>query len=150
MAVAINLYNHTPRLLVGQEIDLTSVKIILLNSSGTFNAAHTTLDQVAGANTPPRANEVSGNGWTTGGIALANVTVTTVTTNDGKLDADDVIVTATGGSIGPARYAVAFDDSHANKVPIFHVDFDQNETAGEDTDFRIVWNADGIIPLTYA
>jgi hypothetical protein len=142
MAVTISRYNHTVKKLLNKEIDYTTLKMMLLNNSATFTAADTTLDQVAGANTPPRANEVSGNGWTTGGIALASVAVTVVATNDAMIDADDISVTAAGGSIGPAYKAVIYDDT--GDVPLWFIDFGQVEEAGETTDFKFSFNASGI------
>mgnify|MGYP000205017885 CR=1 FL=1 len=142
MAVTISRYNHTVKKLLNKEIDYTTLKMMLLNNSATFTATNTTLDQVAGANTPPRANEVSGNGWTTGGIALASVTVAIATTNDANIDATDISVTATGGSIGPAYKAVIYDDT--GDVPLWFIDFGQVEEAGETTDFKFIFNAAGI------
>lgn len=142
MAVTISRYNHTVKKLLNKEVDYTTLKMMLLSNSATYTATDTTLDQVAGANTPPRANEVSGNGWTTGGEALANVAITIVTTNDAKLDADDITKTATGGNIGPARKAVIYDDT--GDVPLWFIDFGQDEEAGETTDFKFIFNAAGI------
>jgi hypothetical protein len=95
------------------------------------------------------AYQVSGNGWTAGGITLSSVAVTTVTTNDAKLDADDISVTASGGSIGPAYKAVLYDDTDASDFPIAFIDFDGAQEAGDTTDFKIIWNASGIITFTY-
>jgi hypothetical protein len=146
MAVTITLYNHTVKKLVNEEFDLSTLKVMLLNATAeaAFSAAHTTLAQVAGAS---NVNEVSGNGWTTGGIALANAAVSIVTTNDAKLDADDISVTASGGSIGPAEAAVIYDDT--GDVPLAFIDFDGTQEAGVGTDFKIIWNASGIITFTY-
>lgn len=146
MAVTISPYNNVLKKFINKEFDLANLKLMLLNNSATFTAADTTVDAVAGANTPPRANEVSGNGWTTGGLALSNVAVTVVTTNDAKLDADDVVATATGGAIGPAYKALLYDAT--NNVPIAFIDFGGALTAGQDTEFKVVWNASGIYSFT--
>lgn len=148
MAVSFYAYNHTPRLIANQEVAVASLKVMLLSASAAYTAANTTLDQVAGVNTPPRANEVSGNGWTAGGMALANEAWTTVTTNDTKFDATDLSVTASGGDIGPARYAVVFDDAHASKAPLYFVDFGESRTAGDGTPFVFVWHADGLAVIS--
>ncbi len=148
MAVTVNLYNNATKRLVNKEVTFTTLKLMLLSNLASFTASHTTLDQVAGAG-PTRANEVYGNGWTQGGMTLASVAVTTVTTNDAMLDANDVTVTATGGAIGPAYAAVLYDDTDSNKAPLLYVDFGQAQTAGQDTDFKVVWNASGLISFTY-
>lgn len=146
MAVTISLYNNTVKRLLNKEVTYTTLKLMLLNNTASFTAANTTLSQVSNAG----AYEVSGNGWAAGGQTLANVAVTVVTINDAKLDADDVIVTATGGAIGPAYKAVLYDDTDASDAPLAFIDFGQVEEAGQDTDFRVVWNASGILTLTYA
>ena len=146
MAVTISRYNHTAKLLLNKEITYTTLKCMLLDSNAVFNAADTLLsDVLAGA-----ATEVSGNGWTAGGETLASVAVTTVTTNDAMLDAADITVTATGGSIGPASAAVIYDDSMASPLdaPLWYIDFGGAEQAGVGTDFKITFNASGIAQIT--
>lgn len=142
MAVTISRYNHTVKKLLNKEVTYTTLKMMLLSNSATFTAANTTVDQVAGVNTPPRANEVSGNGWTTGGITLSNVTVAIATTNDANIDADDISVTASGGSIGPAYKALIYDAT--GNIPLWFIDFGQVEEAGDTTDFKFIFNAAGI------
>ena len=145
MAVTISLYNTAVKRLVNKEITYTTIKCMLLNNSATFTAADAALTTVTNAG----AYQVSGYGWTAGGITLSNVAVTTVTTNDAKLDADDISVTASGGSIGPAYKAVLYDDTDASDFPIAFIDFDGAQEAGDTTDFKIIWNASGIITFTY-
>lgn len=140
MAVTITLYNHATKLLANKEVDLTALKVMLLNTSGAFDATDTDITDVS-------TNEVDGSGWTTGGETLANVAVTTVSTNDAKLDADDVEVTATGGAIGPAEYAVIYDSASGDLIAF--IDFDGAKEAGETTPFKIVWSANGIVTFTY-
>lgn len=146
MAVTISLYNNATKRLANKEITLTTLKAMLLNNTATFDGANATLAAVAGAG---NTKQVSGNGWTAGGVTLTNVAVTTVTTNDAKLDADDVVVTATGGPIGPAYACVVYDDTDVNDAPLFYIDFGSAQTAGDTTDFKIVWHTDGIITFTY-
>lgn len=147
MAVTITRYNHTLTLKNMGEIDYTSLKVMLLDDGASFDPTDDTLEDVAGE---ANANEVSGSGWAAGGVALASVAWSTVAadgdsiTNDSMLDADDVSITATGGSIGPAHAAVIYDDSHEDDVPLFFIDFGEPQEAGQDTDFKIVWNANGI------
>lgn len=148
MAVTILHYNHTRKLVANGEVDIANLKAMLLNddSVALFDPTDTSIDQVAGVDTPPRANEVSGNGWTAGGEALASAAVTTVNTDEAKLDAPDIAVTATGGAIGPAESLVIWDAT--NGFPLYFVDFGQAETAGETTDFKVVWNGSGIATWT--
>jgi hypothetical protein len=143
MAVTMSLYDHTVKLLVNKEVTLTTLKVKLLDATATFTASQTTVASVDGSG----AKEVSGNGWTSGGLTLANVAVTQVTTNDAMLDADDVSQTASGGSIGPA-YAALVYDSTSNK-PLIYIDFGAAQSAGSTTDFKIVWDASGLIKFSY-
>jgi hypothetical protein len=143
MAVTISLYNHTAkRFASGENAEGDTYKVKLLTAA-TFNATHTTLAGTGGTEV------ANGNGYTTGGATLANVAVTTVTTNDAKFDADDVTWSASGGSIA-AAYAIVYNDTDTDDPPVAFINFDGTETAGDGTDFKIVWNASGIFTFTVA
>jgi hypothetical protein len=51
----------------------------------------------------------AGNGYTAGGTATTMTTSTSAGT--AKVTASDVVFTAAGGTIGPFRYAVVYDDT---------------------------------------
>lgn len=141
MAVTISQYNQTAKLLLNKEVDFTHLKVELLNATATFSAAHTLKTNVDNAG----AYQVSGNGWASGGQAIAGVAATTVDTNDAMLDATDVDVLAAGGTIGPA-YAAFIYETDNNKV-LWYIDFGQAEAAGDTTQFKIVWHANGIVRI---
>ena len=142
MAITTTLYNHTTKLFANSEVSLVDLKVMLLddNAAALFDATDTDMTGLTAA-------EVSGFGWTSGGEPIASAAVTTTTTNDAKLDGDDISVTATGGQIGPAKSLVIFDDNSSK--PLGFVDFGQDEAAGDTTDFKIAWNAAGILTWTY-
>ena len=143
MAVTISLYNHTARLFAaGENLETNTYKVKLF-ASATFDAVDATLGDVAGTEAS------TGTGYTAGGQTLANVAVTTVTTNGARFDADDVVWTATGGPITAAA-AVLYNDSLAGGPPLAFIDFGGTESAGDTTDFKIVWNASGIFTVTVA
>jgi hypothetical protein len=143
VAVTISLYNHTAkRFAEGSNASSDTYKVKLLTVA-TFDATHTTLAATGGTET------TGGTGYTAGGATLANVAVTTVTTNDAKFDADDVTWTASGGSID-ASYAILYNDTDADDPPVAFIDFGGSESAGSGTDFLIVWNASGIFTWTVA
>lgn len=145
MAVTITLYDHTAkRFAEGTNASGDTYKLKLY-SALTPSAAHTTLALVDAAGT----EATTGTGYTAGGQALANVAVTTVTTNDAKFDADDVTWTASGGSIA-AAYGVIYNDTDANDPPVAYIDFGGTQTAGDGTDFLVSWNASGIVTFTVA
>lgn len=143
MAISISLYNHTAKLFAdGSNAAGDTYKVKLL-SAATFDASHTTLAATGGT------EATAGTGYTSGGQALSNVAVTTVTTNDAKFDADDLTWTASGGSID-ASYAIIYNDTDTDDPPLAFIDFDGAQSAGDGTDFKIVWNASGIFTFTVA
>lgn len=134
--------------LIGQafakEIDFLSdtIKVALVGSGYTPNQdTHDYWDDVS-------ANEVTGTGYTAGGITLANKTVGyNAGTNVTKFDADDVSWTA---STITARYAVIYNDTPASasdKSLIAYVDFGSNQSSTNGT-FALVWDAAGIFTTT--
>lgn len=147
MAVTISQYDLVSKLLLNKEVNFATLKVMLLDGTGTFTAANVSVDDVAGAASPTRAKEVSGNGWPEGGPTLTNVAVTVATTNDAMLDADDVVEVATGGDIGPAENALVYDSTTGNAL--WHISFGQPQKAGDTTEFKIVWNDLGLLQAVY-
>lgn len=143
MAVTISLYNHTTRLFTDGSGAVGDTYKLALYTAATFNAADTTLAGVT------KTEATAGTGYTAGGQALTGVTVTTVTTNDAKFDANDVVWTASGGSI-TASYAILYNDTDANDPPLAFIDFGGSQSAGDTTDFKAVWSASGIFTFTVA
>lgn len=143
MAVTISLYNHTAKLFAEGSNAAGDTYKVKLYSAATFDATDTTLAGVGGT------EATTGTGYTAGGATLASVAVTTVTTNDAKFDADDVTWTASGGPI-TASYAVIYNDSDTDDPPLAFIDFDGSQSAGDGTEFKIVWNANGIFTFTVA
>lgn len=141
MPVSVSLYNHTAaRFASGANASSDTYKVMLCTSA-TFTAADTTLAGIT------KTEVANGNGYITGGATLANVAVTTVTTNDAKFDADDAVWTASGGAI-TASYGILYNDTDASDPPVAFIDFGGSESAGDGTDFKIVWNANGIFTFT--
>lgn len=143
MAVTISLYNHTAKLFAEGSNAAADTYKLKLYSAATFDATNTTLVGVTGTET------TTATGYTAGGQALANVAVTTTTTNDAKFDADDVTWTASGGSID-AAYAIIYNDTDVNDPHIAFIDFGGTQSAGDGTDFKVVWNVNGIFTFTVA
>lgn len=143
MPVTISLYNHTAKLFAdGSNAAGDTYKVKLL-SAGTFNATHATLAATGGTEAD------AGTGYTAGGATLSGVTVSTVTTNDAAFDANDVTWSASGGSVSGVS-AILYNDTDTNKPPVAYIDFGGTESAGDGTDFKIVWNASGIFTFTVA
>ena len=146
MAVTITAYDQFMEFVGdgGIDLDTDDLKAELYNSTHTFTATNTARADVS-ANALATAF-----GYTNPGQSLASV-VWNTTAGVQKLDAADVVWTASGGAIGPARYCILFDED--STVPsadllMFSIDFGQDETAGDGTDFRITWNVGGIFTIT--
>lgn len=139
----VRIYNHTAqRFASGANAVGDSYRLKLLTAA-TFDATHTTLAATGGTEV------ANGNGYTTGGATLAGVAVTTVTTNDAMFDANDVSWTASGGAI-TASFGILYNDSDADDPPLCLIDFEGSQSAGDGTEFRVAWNANGIFTFTVA
>lgn len=143
MAITISLYNHTARRFASGANAAGDTYKVMLCTAATFDAANTTLDGIT------KTEVANANGYTTGGLALTNVSVDTVTTNDARFDADNADWTATGGSI-TASFAILYNDTDADDPPVAFIDFDGSQSAGSGTLFRVEWDASGIFTWTVA
>lgn len=145
MAASFTFYNSFKEYMADGTIDLDThtFKLLLTSSSYTPNAStHTVKADVT--------NELStANGYTAGGATLTTVTWNrsggTVT-----FDADNVVWTASGGSI-VARYAVLYSDTAASKELVGYVLLDTTPadvTTTSGNTLTIAWNASGIFTLS--
>lgn len=137
MPITITPYNHTAKLISEGVIEPADTFKVALYTAATFNAANTTLAGVT------KTEVANGNGYTTGGQALSGVTVTTVATSGSKFDADDLAWAASGADL-TASFAIVYDDTETGDPPLFFIDFGGTKTAGDGTDFKLIWNASGI------
>jgi len=119
------------------DLDTDTIKVMLTTSTYTPNQdTHDFVDDIT--------NEVSSGGYTAGGAALANKTMTQDDTNNwAKFDADDVTWTNVTFS---ARYAVIYKytGTPSTSPLIACIDFgsDQSPSAAN---FTIQWSANGIM-----
>jgi hypothetical protein len=143
--MASKLYGNFLLKALNKEVDFDSdtIKVALLTSSYTPNQdTHDYFNDVS-------SNEVTGTGYTAGGITLASKTATYDSgTNVIVLDAADVTWSA---STITARYAVVYDSTGtaSTSALIGYVDFgsDQSSTNGN---FTITWDSTGIVRITVA
>lgn len=114
-AGTFTLYNSVAELIADGTIDLDShtFKLVLLTSSYTPSLAHDEYADISGSEV------ANANGYTTGGATLASVTWGQ-TSGVATFDSDNVVWTATGGSI-TARYAALYDDTSTNDKLIGYV-----------------------------
>jgi hypothetical protein len=92
----------------------------------------------------------AGNGYTAGGTALANVSWAETSAGSGtwRFSADDTVFTASGGSIGPFRYIILYDDTHASDLLVGYLDFGSEVTVTDGNTFTIDVGANGIFELS--
>ena len=137
------LYNSFKRDVQNGAIDMDTdtIKVMLVTSTYSPNIdTHTKRSDIT--------NEVSGTGYTAGGAALANKTVTADNTNDrGVFDADDTSwTTATITARGAVLYKSRGGAASADEL-ICYVDFTSDYTSTAGT-FLITWSSSGIIYLS--
>jgi hypothetical protein len=126
------------------DLDSDTIKVALVTSSYTPDQDGDEFFDNAGDGHSAIDDEVSGTGYTQGGVALANKAVTQDNTdNEGVFDADDVEWTT---ATITARAAVIYKDTGTDTTSplIRYHDFgsDQSTTG---TTFKITWAAEGIL-----
>lgn len=90
----------------------------------------------------------AGNGYAAGGSAAASPAYSQ-TAGVGKLTATDVVFTAAGGSIGPFRYAVLYDDTATNDDLIGFWDYGSSITLATGETFTVDFDgSNGILQIT--
>lgn len=114
-----------------------TLKIALTNTAP--NATDGTLSQIT---------QISGtNGYTTGGTA-ATISSSAQTSGTYKLVLADVVFTASGGSVGPFRYAVLYNDTAASDQLISYWDYGSSITLANTETFTVDFSAStGVLTL---
>lgn len=121
MATYNKFYDFTEQLLRGNhDFDNHTFKLMLTNGA-----------PVAGNTVKADITEIAaGNGYVAGGVTLS-LTITEVS-GVATLRANEVTFQASGGSIGPFRYAVIYNDTTAGKPLVAW--FDYGQTTLQDTE----------------
>lgn len=134
--MASGIYNRFKANLMNKEIDLEgdTIKVALLDDSHSFTATDNVWADVS-------ANEISGTGYSAGGVELAGKSVTQAATT--KWDGTDSSWTTASFS---AWFAVVYDNTMTNDDLIMCLDFGGEQAVVTGT-FTIQWHADGIITL---
>ena len=89
----------------------------------------------------------AGNGYTAGGTA-ATISSSAQTSGTYKLVLADVVFTASGGSIGPFRYAVLYNDTATNDELIGFWDYGSSLTLANGETFTVDFDATtGVLTL---
>ena len=132
-------YTHIHKLFCGgASWSGNEIKLALVSSGYTFDAAHTLFSQASSYEL------TAGDGYTTGGVALSGKTASNT-----ALDADDVVFIALNKTFrGGILYFNGTIDTLVNPV-IYYLLF--NTTPADITvptvDSNVIWNSGGIITL---
>ncbi len=113
-----------------------------------FNLGSDTLKVLLTNSAPAAANGVksdlteisAGSGYTAGG-ATASISSSAQTSGTYKLVLGDVTITASGGSIGPFRYAVLYDDTAASDQLIGFWDYGSSITLADGESITVDFDA---------
>ncbi len=114
-----------------------TLKVMLTNTApDVTDTQKTDLTEISG-----------GNGYTAGGHALTQ-TASAQASGTYKLTIQDITITASGGSIGPFRYAVIYNDTATNDELIAFYDYGSNLTLSDTDTFPIDFDgANGFLQL---
>ena len=129
MATYTKIQDFTEQLIRGNhDWDLHVFKVMLTNSAPLVtNTIKADLTEIT-----------AGNGYTAGGsvttISIAEVTGTTT------VQGTQVVFLASGGTIGPFRYVVLYNDSAASKNLIAFWDYGTNITLNDGESFTTRWS----------
>ena len=126
-------------------------------AEGVHNLGADTLKVLLTNTAPVAANSVkadlteiaAGNGYTAGGSA-ASITSSAQTSGTYKLVLGDVVITASGGSIGPFRYAVLYNDTPTSPADPLIGWWDYGSALTLANGESITWDADptnGVLTL---
>jgi len=109
-------------------------------SSHVFKAVLTNTAPAATATVLADIAQVSGGAYTAGGYVLDGVTLSE-TGGTAKVIITDEVITASGGSIGPFRYAVVYNDSAAGKPLVGYVDRGDSITLADGEELKLDFDA---------
>lgn len=133
--VAFNKFqNFIERLGKGEmNLHTDTIKVYLTNATPSASADDVKADL---------AEISAGSGYTAGGADVQNTY--TETGGTATLNAVDVTFTASSGTIGPFRYAVAYNDTHASDALIGWWDYGSEITLNDTETFTVNFTTDAI------
>lgn len=132
---------HSWSVKMGEAANLSSDAFKLVLTSSSYTPSQSTHDELADV-----TNIVgTGNGHT----SPVSLTCSTWSQTSGtaKFDCNDVVITASGGSVGPARYFVVYDDTVSGDPLIGYGLLDNTPADVTITDgntLTIVWSSNGL------
>lgn len=142
MAITVTGYNKFWEHVGKNDINLDTdtFKIILVDDYD-FEAEHDTLTDIGSVELD------TGAGYTAGGQTITNTEWGyNVGLDVTRFDGDDITWEVSGADLGPTTGAIILDSTAGNLL-VCYIDFGGEETAGDDTDFKITFSTDGIFSI---
>lgn len=110
----------------------------------TFKMALTNTAPVATNTVLANITQISaGNGYTTGGTALAGVAWTEPSAGTWRFDSNDIVFTASGGTMATWRYGVIYDSTAASSDLVGYYDAGSAVSLTDTTSATFTINANG-------
>jgi hypothetical protein len=136
-----NVYNRGKKVLVDGTVDwdgVTAVKVMLVTSAYTYSPDHNVRSDVSG--------EITNGGYSR--QALSGRTITEDDTNDWVvLDATDTTFAALAAGDQPAAAIVFRDSGAAGTDDLIAYNVLTSPPAPNGGDYKIVWDANGVVTL---
>ena len=117
---------------VGRKVHNLNSDTLKIALSNTAPAVTDTVFAPGGAHPPPAAT----NGYTSGGSAVAS-TAYSQTGGTASLTGTDLVFTASGGNLGPFRYAILYNDTATGDPLIGWWDYGSSITLADGETFTV-------------
>lgn len=114
-----------------------TLKVMLTNTAPTAtNTVKANITEITAAN-----------GYSAGGATVSSATFTN-SSGTSKLAAANTVITASGGTVGPFRYAVLYNSTTASGNLIGYFDYGSSITLNDTETFTVAWDGtNGILTL---
>lgn len=121
-------------------LDTGTFKVMLVKPTFVFDPTYELLSEVS-------SHELTaGNGYTAGGLTISNTGFAFDVARDlTVMSGDSITWSASGGDIGPAIGAIMYCTS-GNRL-VHYIDFGEEQTAADSTDFQLNFSTYGIFTI---
>lgn len=141
MTAAMYWYDHAWKLINtgGLDLDTSELRIRLVTSSYTFNAAHTQWDNGANDSTDPSYNELT----TTGGYTVGGKQLTTPVVTNSNIDYDDLTWTSLTATFRQVICVAIGTFGGVTNPVVWRMlpNSDDTDVISVSTDWSVNWNA---------
>lgn len=121
--------------------DAGSFKVMLVTSTYTYNADHNFRSEIT--------NEITNDGYTAGGVALANASAAQDDTGDqAKYDADDTVFASLAAGDQPDAAIIYRDVGTSETDDLIAYCPLTSPPAPDGNNYTIVWSADGVFKIS--